>query len=97
MNFSNTISAILSKNQPFQPVNERFIDVSQIQLPTFLQNLVQQIQSGEINSIDTSQLPDVIQTFIQQVQAGGADLPPILQVILSNFLPSQPTARRSKH
>ena len=55
------------------------MDIGQIQLPPFLQSLVQQIQSGEINSVDTTQLPDMIQTFIQQVQAGGGGLPPILQ------------------
>merc|ERR1712126_264238 len=80
------IQAILAK--------ERIVDIGQIQLPPFLQSLVQQIQSGEINSVDTTQLPDMIQTFIQQVQAGGAGLPPILQGILANFLQSKPVARK---
>merc|ERR1712133_228213 len=66
-------------NLPSSPVTGRALDASQLPIPPVLQNIVQQVQSG--NSIDSSSLPPFLTAFINQLQTGT--LPPLLQNLVS--------------
>merc|ERR1712121_132193 len=80
-------------NLPSSPVTERALDASQLPIPPVLQNIVQQVQSG--NSVDTSNLPPFMTTFVNQLQTGT--LPPMLQnlVTLIQSQSSQPATGRA--
>jgi len=66
-------------NLPSSPVTGRTLDASQLPIPPVLQNIVQQVQSG--NSVDTSSLPPFLTNFVNQLQTGT--LPPLLQNLVS--------------
>merc|ERR1712121_364383 len=80
-------------NLPSSPVTGRALDASQLPIPPVLQNIVQQVQSG--NSVDTSSLPPFMTTFVNQLQTGT--LPPLLQNLVSliQSSSSQPATGRS--
>jgi len=81
-------------NLPSSPVSGRALDASQLPIPPVLQNIVQQVQSG--NSVDTSSLPPFMTTFVNQLQTGT--LPPLLQNLVSliQSSSSQPATGRSE-
>merc|ERR1711868_73532 len=81
-------------NLPSSPVTGRALDASQLPIPPVLQNIVQQVQSG--NSVDTSSLPPFMTTFVNQLQTGT--LPPLLQNLVSliQSSSSQPATGRSE-
>jgi len=66
-------------NLPSSQATGRTLDASQLPIPPFLQNIVQQVQSG--NPVDTTNLPPFVTAFINQLQTGT--LPPLLQNLVS--------------